>query len=277
LLIAILSGAPAVIYHLFGYFISGEMQGQLRGRLFNASLWLDPGFYFGWLATTSKVLGHYLFILIALIGLILVRSKVWRRFLIGSWLGFVVYGFAVSYYVTTHSYYLLPLIPLAAISIGSVGDRLFSPMRKNRLGAWITAGEIAVLVLGISLGNFIYRSEDFRHEPGYYAKVASFVSADNSIIALSQDYGFRLAYYGLINVQPWTGLEKNLLPGQGVEDQDSYSDNFSAAMEEYDFFIITRMKEFRKQTELKTELREHYPVLVEGGGYLIFDLSERME
>ena len=37
------------------------------------------------------------------------------------------------------------------------------------------------------------------------------------------------------------------------------------------FFLVTDMEDFAKQTELQAKLAE-YPVLVQGDGYLIYDL-----
>ena len=271
-LIATISVLPAVLYHLYGYFISGFIQDQFKGRLFNPGLWGDPDFYYGWLGSTSDVLGHLVIFLVALFGLFLIRGKSFRRFLLWSWIGYFIFGFAVSYYVTTHSYYLLPIIPLAAITIGAVADWIFIKLRKVKLTGLVWGGTVTALILGVALGYYIYQRVDYRHEPAYYAKVASFVSPDDKIIAMSQDYGFRLAYYGWIHVQPWSRLGNHM-----PEDGNKYSSKFADIVENFDFFIITTMKAFREQPDLNNELTEHYPILVEGGGYMIFDLRERQD
>lgn len=276
-LIGALSAAPALLYHLYGYFISGNLKGQFKGRLFNPELWGNLTFYTDWLRTISEVLGHRVIFIAALLGLIFIRKKISRWFLVGTWIGFGVFGFAVSYYVTTHSYYLLPIIPLAAISIGAAADWAFTWLVKIKLRGLIWVGILAVVILGVGLGYYIFQRKDFRHEPGYYYKVANYVSPDDKIIALSQDYGFRLAYYGWINLQNWTRLERLLPPGEKITEQNPYSSRFESLMDNYDFFIITMMKDFREQPDLRNELTDHYPVLVEGGGYIIFDLQERLD
>jgi len=276
-LIGALSAAPACLYHVYGYFISGDLKGQFKGRLFNPQLWGDLAFYEDWLRAANEVVGHKIIIAAAILGLILIRNKIDRWFLVGTWLGFGVFGFAVSYYVTTHSYYLLPVIPLAAISIGAVANWIFPMLEKIKLKGLILAGTFAVVILGVGLGYYTYHRKDFRHEPGYYQKVANYVSPDDKIIALSQDYGFRLAYYGWINLYNWSNLERLLPPGEKITEQNPYSDRFESVMNDYDYFIITRMKTFREDPDLRKELTEHYPVLVEGGGFLIFDLQERLD
>ncbi len=276
-LIGILAALPALLYHVYGFFISGELRGQLSGRLFNPALWDQTDFYLGWLNTTGKVLGHEIILVLSLLGLALVRNKIARTYLWGTWLGFVVYGFAVSYYVTTHSYYLLPTIPLAAVGLGASGEWLVDRLGKPRLLWLARAGVGAALLLGVATGYYLYGREDFRHEPAYYQKVASFVTPDDSVIALSQDYGFRLAYFGWINVQPWQGFDKLTPEGYDLSSPEGYSKAFTAAMEEFDYFIITRMKDFRQDDLLSEELDNHYTLFKEGGGYRIYDLGERWE
>lgn len=276
-LIGVLSSLPALLYLLYGFFVSGSLQDQFKGRLFNSQLWGDPAFYRDWLSTSGKVLGSQIVLAAALLGLILVQDRISKWFLAGNWIGFVVFGFAVSYYVTTHSYYLLPIIPLAAITIGAIANWALIWFEKFRLKGLVWAGTLAVVLLGVGLGYYTYHREDFRNEPGYYLKVANYVSPDDRIIALSQDYGYRLAYYGWINLTHWYSLDRLLPPGEKITDENQYSSRFESAMDGYDFFIITRMKTFREQPDLRNELTEHYPVLVEGGGYLIFDLRERMD
>ena len=272
-LVGILSILPAILYHIYGYFISGGMRGQLAGRLFNASLWGTPSFYLGWASTTGKVLGHWFVLGLALLGLFYVKDNIQRRFLFGTWVGFLVYGFAVSYYVTTHSYYLLPVIPLASLTLGALLEPVLIFLSGKKLTPLIWMGTATILIMGLLGAVYLYSREDYRHEPGYYQKVAGYVSPDESVIALSQDYGYRLAYYGWITVQPWDGLEKLAGGDQG----DSFASGFQAAMENFDYFIITRMKDYRAQPQLSGELESHYPLLKEGGGYLIYDLRERLD
>jgi hypothetical protein len=276
-LVGIISILPTVLYHVQGFFITGDLQGQLAGRLFNPSLWGEGSFYRAWLDSTGKVLGHEIILGLALLGSFLINEKRMKIFILSTWIGFVVYGFAVPYYVTTHSYYLLPIIPLAAVGLGAGVKRLIRITHGPVLIWLIRVGASAVLVLGVAVGYFIYNSEDFRHEPGYYHKVASFVSPSDRVIALSQDYGFRLAYYGWIVVQPYQGIDKSLSEKSeiGISEDDSVL--FAELMDRYDAFIITRMDDFRDDPFLSGELDNHYHLLTEGGGYRIYDLHERLD
>lgn len=93
----------------------------------------------------------------------------------------------------------------------------------------------------------------------------------SSVLALTQDYNGRLAYWGWFNSvyfptlgdfqhQEITGHEINVL---------KYFEDVSAGK---DFFLVTRMDELDAQPEFKAALMQKYPVYSQGTGYIIFDL-----
>lgn len=275
-LIGLLSALPPLIYVAYGLFIVGSLENQLTER-FNPQLWDDPAFYLGWKSAISNVTGHYLILIAGLVGIFLVRKGRDRLFLIATWIGYLLYGFGFAYHISTHYYYTLPAIPLLAVTLGAVADRVVAWARKLRLGPAILVGAALVVVLGVSGGYYLLAKNDFRHEPAYYQKVADFVSPASKIVALSQDYGFRLSYYGWRLVYPWKGSEDLRYTELRESEVDPFSERFSQFSSDYDFFIVTRMGELRRQEQLYEELYGHYPILVEGGGYVIFDLRERIE
>ncbi|MCJ7735243.1 MAG: glycosyltransferase family 39 protein, partial [Anaerolineales bacterium] len=274
--IILLSGLPVLAYHIHGIFITGELESTLEGRFF-PQLWNDLSFYLQWNNALSKVTGHYLILIIGLVGLFLVKKRRDQMLLGGIWLGYLLYGFGFSYHIITHYYYTLPVIPLLAVTLGAVSDRIIIWLRRYRLEPIILAGSAALVIIGVSGGYYIFATEDYRNEPAYYQKVANFVDPEDKIVALSQDYGDRLSYYGWRVVHPWKGTEDLLYMDLRDSEEDLFSVRFSKYSDNYDYFIITRMEEFRKQKELFNELNNHYPILVEGGGYIIFNLNERFE
>lgn len=275
-LIAILSAIPVLAYHVYGFFIIGELESQLKGRFF-PQMWNDLDFYLQWKNAISNVTGHYIILIVGLVGLILLKKKQDRYFLLGIWFGYLLYGLGFSYHISTHYYYTLPVIPLLAVTLGSFFEWVFVWVRKFKLSALVLAGTVAIVIMGIAGGYYIFTKDDFRHEPGYYQKVASFVDPKNKIVALSQDYGYRLSFYGWLYIQPWKGTEDL----RYIKLRDSGVDPFSKRFEEYstdyDYFIVTRMKELRRQNKLYNELYDHYPIVREGGGFVIFDLDSRID
>jgi len=274
--IALLSGIPVLTYHIYGIFISGELESQLKGRFF-PQMWSDLGFYLQWKNAISNVTGHYLILIIGLIGLFLIKQKRDRFFLLFIWLGYFLYGMGFSYHISTHYYYTLPVIPLLAVSLGEISDRVINWFKEKKLTSLVWAGTSIIVIVGMVGGYYLLRRKEYRHEPPYYQKVANYVEPEAKIVALSQDYGYRLSYFGWRYVIPWKGREDL----RYIELRDSkvnpFSERFSEFTTDYDYFIITRMSEFKRQEELFNELNDHYPVLVEGGGYMIFDLQERLD
>ena len=275
-LITILAAIPVLGYHVYGLFISGELESQLKGRFF-PQMWNDPDFYLQWKNALSNVTGHYVLLVVGLIGLIFLVNSRNRLFLIGIWFGYLLYGFGFSYHISTHYYYTLPVIPLVAVSLGATAEWIFGWFRKWKLASVVWIGTILVLILGVAGGYYIFSKKDYRHEPGYYQKVAGFVSHEDKIIGLSQDYGYRLSYFGWLSVQPWKGTEDLRYIELRDSEIDPFSKRFSESIIDYDYFVVTRMREFRRQTQLFDELYGHYPVLKEGGGYVIFNLRERLD
>ena len=274
--IAILSAIPVLAYNVYGMVIIGELESQLKGRFF-PQMWNDLDFYLQWKNAISNVTGHYIILIIGLVGLFFLKKKQDRYFLLGIWFGYVLYGLGFSYHISTHYYYTLPVIPLLAVTLGAIFEWIFVWVRKFKLSALVLAGTVAIVIMGIAGGYYIFTKDDFRHEPRYYHKVASFVDPENKVVALSQDYGYRLSFYGWLSIQPWKGTEDL----RYIELRDSEVEPFSKRFEEfatdYDYFIVTRMKELRRQNKLYNELYDHYPIVREGGGFVIFDLNKRMD
>lgn len=274
--IGLMSAVPVTAYHIYGLFISGELESQLRGRFF-PQMWDDLNFYVQWKNALSNVTGHYLILLIGLLGLFLIKERRDRNFLLGIWTGYLLYGFTLSYHISTHYYYTLPVIPLLAVTLGEVAERIIRLIQKIKLEPAVQIGTALLLIVGVGGGNFLLEKDDYRNEPPYYKKVADYVEPEDKIVALSQDYGYRLSFYGWRVVQPWKGTEDLRYIQLRDSEVDSFAKRFAEFSTDYDYFIVTRMQEFRRQETLYNELYDHYPIVVEGGGYVIFDLRERMD
>jgi hypothetical protein len=115
------------------------------------------------------------------------------------------------------------------------------------------------------------KREDFRGEPAYWQKIASYLPTDGKIIALTQDYGYRLEYYGWRKVSLWPVRgERTLSSLRGSEKE--FEEYFAKRIEGKDYFLITSFNQLDDQPDLKQFLQLHYPRIAEGNGYLIYDL-----
>jgi hypothetical protein len=216
-------------------------------------------------------------ILLALVGVIISKSRN-RVFLIGMWAGYFVYGLTLPYQMYTHNYYHLLLIPIIAISLLPVIEILLIQIFKQKrtwqfLMVLIASGILVFTAWTAVLPQF---TENHRNEPAYWQEIASYLPDSGKILALTQDYGYRLMYYGWRKVSMWPNRgEQRLMDLR--ESEKEFEDFFHKHSVDKSYFLVTAFSQFNDQPVLKQYLYDHYPVLVEGNGYLIFDLRSRVE
>jgi hypothetical protein len=273
--IAILSVLPVLVYMLYGFTALG-MSSQFEGRFF-PELLKDPGHYVRWGSEMLSIVG-FSGLVLGLLGIFLFRSAVQRSLVFGLWIGYGIYGLFFPYHFLTHNYYHLPLIPLVALSIAPVAGSVFERIVSLDLKWFLKSGIIMVVILAVVLQAWDIRvslaREDYRHEPPYWKAVADVVGRQNSVIALTQDYGYRLFYYGWLEARNWpeTGhlAYRELRGGKPFV----FGEWFEEETLDMDYFLVTRKKELDRQVELSDMLYNHYPIAAQGDGYILFNLKE---
>ena len=92
------------------------------------------------------------------------------------------------------------------------------------------------------------------------------------MIALTDDYGSGLAYWGWQNATAWPPSDQ--LKYRDIRGgKDDLETMFAERTAKKSFFLIADLDDFARQPELKQRLYASYPVYSEGDGYLIFDLG----
>ena len=218
---------------------------------------------------------------IGLIGIFLFQDKSHKAFIFGLWGGYGVYGLLFMYHFLTHDYYHLPLIPMTALSLAPAANVILNRLAKLNPGVISKMGIIGVILMGIILQVWDVRVElaknDYRHEPGYWEDVAGRVDHGDKVVALTQDYGDRITYYGWHQVNNWpeTGhlAYRELRGGKPLV----FDEWFKEQTLDMDYFLITRLKELDRQPELKNHLYENYEIFQQGDGFIYFDLSEPLQ
>ncbi len=153
-----------------------------------------------WLSLAQDLVGLAA-ILLGLVGVVISKPRS-RVFLAGMWVGYLAYGLFFNYYMYTHSYYHLQLVPVIGLSLAPLGELLYERIRLQPK-AWqvVSGGAILVLVFYlVTLSVVERRAADYRQEPAYWQEIAAALPSDGRIIALAQDYGLRLMYYGKQNI-----------------------------------------------------------------------------
>lgn len=267
---------PSLIFYFYGLVINGTLGGQFGFRFF-PSLLKDASFYVRWLFTAAGVSGVTA-LLVSLAGILLTRSKPARSMLIGAWVGYVAFGFSFPYHFITHEYYHLPLIPIVAIGILPVADLVFRQIADQKGWYWrgLAAG---ILLLGVGMTLWEQRNAlvrvDYREEIAYWQDLGDLIGHDTSIIELSGDYGYRLAYFGWVDGSHWLTTADDALRTLAGQPEPEFNKAFAEQTAGKDLFVVTDPNEWNNQAELQDYLTTHYPLIASdpGDGYWIFDLK----
>jgi len=267
---ALLMIAPTVIYYASR---QGRASEYFESWTLSLShLLLEPSFYVRWLNLVQNLMGLAA-LLLGLLGVLIATPRL-RALLLGLWVGYGVYGLFLPYQMYTHSYYHLQLVPIIALSLAPVALALLERLAgQTRFYHALFTG-IALVGIAFPAWQSIaeFKREDFRGEPAYWQQIASYLPSDGKIIALTQDYGYRLMYYGWRKVALWPVRGERTLSSLRGSNKE-FEDYFAKRTEGKDYFLITSFSQLNDQPDLKQHLQAHFPLIADNNGYLIYDLA----
>jgi 4-amino-4-deoxy-L-arabinose transferase-like glycosyltransferase len=282
--LAALSILPTAAYTLYGLFGSGFLGQQFAFRFF-PQLWSQAAFYLRWKNQIDGVTGFGAFAA-AVAGVFVTRRR-GMLFLIGLWLGYFAYGMTFAYHITTHDYYQLMLIPIVALSLGSLAETLFekaaqiSPVGLEMIITRVSLAAMLLLVTALQLWNVRVElvRDDWRPDAAFWADLGTHLGTGSQrgpVLAIAQDYGYRLAYWGWQQVDSWYDsgdLELRSLDGRQIDLMQRFQEQ--AARKKY--LVVTQFNKFDQQPAIKDLVIKTYPVFAKGDGYLIFDLTQAIK
>ena len=231
-------------------------------------LWFSPRLYGGWLQQMTGTMNGG-FLLLALLGIVLGSTHL--RWLAIGWGGaYAVYGWLVPFHIATHSYYHLPLMPLVAIGLASAAYVL-RPLIANvgRLGRVVVLTALVVAVI-YPLGITVWEASQCacQWRAAMYASLGK-VLPEGRIVALTEAYGYPLMYYSDRPVDFWpTGRYRQVFALDGR----SFARRFASETRGNDYFLVTDFAEFSRQPTLRHHLATHYPIVLQGEGFVLYDL-----
>ncbi|MFN2302927.1 MAG: ArnT family glycosyltransferase, partial [Anaerolineales bacterium] len=270
LLIATLTVLPALLYHLYGLFIADFLQSQTNFRFF-PELLTDPFHYLKWKDYIDKTLGIEFF-LMGLLGSLLIKEKAFRVMMLSVFVGYFFYGLFFSYHIISHDYYQLPVLPAIAVGLAAIGKTLIDNFNGRKGFALVILGSLMFFWMSINFwdARMTLKHANFQDEPDFYASLGSKLK-DYSLVSITPDYGYRLAYWGWKQSMNWLSVgDFNLRELAGNEiDQEQY---FLQVIDHRDLFLVTDFNEFERQPAVKEILNVNFPIFEEGEGYLIYDL-----
>ena len=272
--IALLGALPAALYLVYGIFIRGDLASQFSGR-FVPALMFSPLNYLQWEVKMSMAAGG-LFVMLGLLSLFLIQDQRLRIFLYGLWGSYILFGLFFNYHIATHDYYHLPFLPIVGLSLAPLADWFFTRIRESTVQPAARIAVYIILIFGLFSVLWDVRNQmkavDYRPEAAMWAEIGEQFDEKARVVALTQDYGSRLEYWGWRESANWPYLGDagfaNIREGTFT-----FDDLFNRYSSKMSHFLVTDFEEFNKQPELKERLFNFYTVSVQGDGYLIFDLK----
>jgi hypothetical protein len=236
---------------------------------------LTPEFYIRWALWLGELVG-LAFVFLGLFGVTLARQP-GRALLLGLWAGYGLYGLSVPHQTITHDYYHLQLVPLVALSLAPLAQALLERLAAQpRLWQMLAA---AVAITAVALPGWLARSQllavDYRNDPEYWTSVGARIPEGAKVVALTQQYGYPLSFYGWkrVNLWPVTG-ELALAEARGV-DERPFDIQWAQYTEGMDLFLVTTYSQLERQPELRDHLYNNYAIYDEvEGAFILFDLRQ---
>ena len=254
-------GGLMVVFVFVYYFLQiGENSTGYLSSWTLISKWrdlLDPSFIIQWMLRIDDLL--YLSVVAAgFIGMLIAKSQD-CILLLGLWLGYILLGLIFPHHIVTHDYYHLPLIGLVSLSIIPLIEAITEKIKSQKVIVHYVFLGVVLLFFGYNgwIGRSILVGQDYRDHPAFWQKIASVLPEGSKAIGLTQDYGFRLMYYGWRKIDLWS-------TGEGAE-------NFTKISGDADYFLITAKNQL--DMELDQYLEDHFQIYANGVGYLIYDLN----
>ena len=207
---ALLGALPAALYLIYGIFIRGDLASQFSGR-FIPALMFSPLNYLQWEVKASMAAGG-IFVMLGLLSFFLIHDRRLRSFLYGLWGAYLVYRTFLLIIMSPRMITIIcRCIPIVGLSLAPLGDWFFTRINGSSSPALGAERCIAViLIFGLFSVVWDVRNQmkavDYRPEAAMWAEIGEQFDEKARIVALTQDYGSRLEYWGWRTAATWPYL-----------------------------------------------------------------------
>jgi hypothetical protein len=244
-------------------------------------LLLDSGFYHSWWHMIHLAVSRPLFLL-AVAGVVMAAVR--REYLgLGLLLGYAAYSMTFSYHTMTHTYYQVPVLPVTAIGLALLWERLSASRWWAAVPAagrsWAAlAGLFLVVVPFLGKGQRLSVMPSGAHfgQQSFYQDLNQTVPRGSTVLSLDCAWGLDLSYNAWLVSVPWPPLDGQryeVLRGGNIQSAkarlDEYCQKYQAS-----FFVITDMKELALLPDLQSELAE-LPIMKKSRDLLVYDLRQK--
>lgn len=272
--LATLGALPGAAYLFYGIFVAGFLGHYFGGRFIPALL-LEPLNYWRWFRQVQTVIGVPV-LAVGLLGILWAENSTARRLLAWLWFTYFIYGLYFNYHIASHDYYSLPLIPLASLSAAAVFGRLLNRLAEMtaRSLLWrVGVHSLMVITLGVHIFGLYteMKAVDYRPQAAYWAEISRLLDG-HPTVALTQDYGSRLIFWGWRSATYWPTSGDYYYHTDLRRGQRDFAKRFTSLTKNKHFFLVTDLEDLERQPLLKERLFGHYRLFAQGDGFLIFDL-----
>jgi len=271
-----LVGVPAALWYVH---VLRVAPGALMDDRFFPGLLLRGWFWSGWSAMIARVL-TWPVALLALAGIAAAPSR--PRLVLGSVLaGYVVSGLLFTHHISTHDYYSLPFVPVAALGAGAAVDALARALTGRARAAAAAVGLGAAALLAAAATQTVFPlgpRPAVAARAAREARIGRDVAHSAKVLSLDDSYGYSLDYDGRLlaaNLPLSIDLQVLDLAGRSHPDPVATLDSSGA-----EYFVATLQSELDAQPALEHALEANHPLLDRDGdaqrwNFLVFDLRRR--
>jgi 4-amino-4-deoxy-L-arabinose transferase-like glycosyltransferase len=201
-----------------------------------------------------------------LAGVFVARDGLPRATLMALGAGYVAFAFTFTYHVPSHHYYSLPLIPILALSIGTLAGFLVE--RLGRRGA--ARGTLfAFFALGVGVAAFkahaVVTPQAPAREIAEYQRIGSVTGHTTQALYVDLRLRSPISYWGWMVGRYW-------YPSTPSQDLPLSGDPFPSWVDPAEVsFLVVDLTELSTEPRLRAFTRD-LPVVERTGDYAIFDV-----
>lgn len=299
---------PALAYYSYMYFNTGSLHSAAISIL-RPHLLISSFFWKGWLHMFGSTIG-LVAALCSVAGMITLKAKIPKTLLAGLWIGYFIYGPIFSYTTATHDYYQILLVPIASLSIAPVCQHIVKAFCKLSLKVQLSLVFLAIItplpllnyvknvkhnqffnmnnnlknkleiacdIVGVNPHKLKRINHDYNNEVEMLHHIGKVVNHSTNTIILDENYGRPVMYFSEIIGSSWPNTgQLNYFKNIAKTETAPVHIQFHNIMKRFspEYFIITDIKSFELQPELKLLLETQFEPITRQDNFIIYDLRK---
>jgi hypothetical protein len=260
---------PAFAYYGYGAFVAQTFGWKLTTS-FMPSLWGHVEYWREWFLIAGTQLGVTPLFL-AILGMAFVPAGLPRTLLVALGLGYLCFGLAFTYHISTHGYYQAQLIPAVAIAAAPLVVHL---VRQASATPWLRVAPIAAAVLIAGTWWHDIRQALAREpfeSPDVARTIGGHVEHSDRVVFLAPFYGLPLQYLGEFTGAYWPRSIQYALYRQEGDRERSVRERVEAMGFVPEYFVITHFREYAaNHDDLRQYLESRCTPVALTDAYLIY-------